>query len=103
MPSYSSDKLQPLNVGCFAPLKQAYGEEVIRSIQNGIYHINKENFLDLYKVSRKALSSENIYSGFNTSGLVPLSRQRVLDKLTIKNITPLTTAHGPRPGAAEAK
>jgi hypothetical protein len=49
MPSHSSDKLQPLDVGCFAPLKEAYSAEVMRSIQNSIHHINKENFLDLYK------------------------------------------------------
>jgi hypothetical protein len=95
MPSHSSDKLQPLDVGCFAPLKEAYGAEVMRSIQHGIHHIDKENFLDLYKESRKALSSKNICSGFEASGLVPLNPQRVLDKLTIKNITPPTTAHGP--------
>jgi hypothetical protein len=72
MPSYSSDKLQPLNVGCFAPLKEAYGREVMRSIQNGIHHIDKENFLDLYRELRKVLSSQNIHSGFTASGLVPL-------------------------------
>jgi hypothetical protein len=49
MPSHSSDKLQPLDVGCFAPLKEVYGIEVMRSIQNGIYHIDKENFLTLYR------------------------------------------------------
>jgi hypothetical protein len=32
MPSHSSDKVQPLDVGCFAPLKEAYGAEVMRSI-----------------------------------------------------------------------
>jgi hypothetical protein len=51
MPSHLSDKLQPLNVGCFAPLKEAYGAEVMRSIQHGIHYIDKENFLDLYKES----------------------------------------------------
>jgi hypothetical protein len=95
MPSHSSDKLQPLDVGCFAPLKEAYGREVMRSIQNGICHIDKDNFLDLYRESRKVLSSQNIHSGFAASGLVPLDPQRVLDKLTIKTITPPTTAHGP--------
>jgi hypothetical protein len=98
MPSYSSDKLQPLNVACFAPLKEVYGAAVMRSIQNGIYYINKENFLDFYKESWKALLSKNICSGFKASGLVPLNRQRVLNKLTIKNITPLNTAHGPLEG-----
>jgi hypothetical protein len=73
MPSHLSDKLQPLDVGCFAPLKEAYGAEVMRSIQHGIHYIDKENFLDLYKESRKALSSKNICSGFEASGLVPLN------------------------------
>jgi hypothetical protein len=103
MPSHSSDKLQPLDVACFAPLKEAYSAAVMRSIQNGIHHINKENFLDLYKESRKALLSKNICSGFEASGLVPLNPQRVLDKLTIKNITPPTTAHGPSDGSWVAK
>jgi hypothetical protein len=76
MPSYSSNKLQPLNVGCFAPLKEVYRREVMRSIQNGIHHINKENFLNLYRESRKVLSSQNIHSGFAASGLVPLDPQK---------------------------
>jgi hypothetical protein len=101
MPSHSSDKLQPLDVGCFAPLKEAYGAEVMRSIQNSIHHINKENFLDLYKGARKALSPSNIRSGFRASGLVPLNRQQVLDRLTIKHITPPSTAHGPLDGDRE--
>jgi hypothetical protein len=32
MPSHSSNKLQPLDVGCFAPLKEVYSTEVMRSI-----------------------------------------------------------------------
>jgi hypothetical protein len=95
MPSHSSHKLQPLDVGCFAPLKEAYGMQVMSSIRNGINHIDKENFLALYREARKALSSKNIRSGFEASGLVPLNCQRVLDKLTIKHITPPSTAHGP--------
>jgi hypothetical protein len=47
------------------------------------------------KESRKALSSENIHSGFNAASLIPLNPQRVLKKLTIKNITPPATSHGP--------
>jgi hypothetical protein len=75
-----------LYVGCFAPLKEAYGREVMRSIQNGIHHIDRENFLDLYRASRKVPASKNICSGFAASGLVPLDPQRVLDRLTINTI-----------------
>ena len=28
MPAHSSHILQPLNVGCFSPLKQAYGRQI---------------------------------------------------------------------------
>jgi hypothetical protein len=70
MPSHSSDKPQPLDLGCFALLKGAYCAEVMRSIRNSIHHINKDNFLDLYKGAQKALSPSNISSGFRASGLV---------------------------------
>jgi hypothetical protein len=103
MPSHSSNHLQPLDVGCFAPLKKAYGIQVTKRIQRGTYHIDKENFIDLYKEARKALLSKNICSGFGATGLVPLKPQRVLDKLTIKHITPPTTAHGPPDGVWVAK
>jgi hypothetical protein len=99
MPSYSSNHLQPLDVGCFAPLKEAYSAAVMKSIHNGIHHINKQNFLNLYRESQKAISPKNICSGFEASSLILLNPQRVLDKLTIKNITPLTTAHGPSDGS----
>lgn len=49
MPSHLSDKLQTLNISCFVPLKEAYSVEVMRSIQDGIHYISKENFLDVYK------------------------------------------------------
>jgi hypothetical protein len=99
MPSHSSNHLQPLDVGYFAPLKEAYSAAVMKSIHNGIHHIDKQNFLNLYRESWKAISPKNIYSGFEASSLILLNPQRVLDKLTIKNITPLTTAHGPLDGS----
>jgi hypothetical protein len=71
---------------------------VMKSIHNSIHYINKQNFLNLYRELWKAISPKNIYSGFEASGLIPLNPQRVLDKLTIKNITPLTIAYGPSDG-----
>jgi hypothetical protein len=67
----------------------------MKSIYNGIHYINKQNFLNLYRESQKAISPKNIYSGFEASSLILLNPQRVLDKLTIKNITPLTIAYSP--------
>jgi hypothetical protein len=94
MPSHLPNHLQPLDVGCFAPLKKTYGMQVTKRVQRGTYHIGKGNFIDFYKEARKALSPKNICSSCGAAGLVPLKPQRVLDKLTIKHITPPTTAHG---------
>jgi len=73
IPSYLSNYLQPFDVGCFAPLKEAYSKGVIESIQKGTYYINKVNFLDLYKEAQKSLLLKNIYSGFEASGLILLN------------------------------
>ena len=48
MASHSSHLLQPLDVSCFAPLKQAYGQQVQKSMQLGINHIDKQSFITLY-------------------------------------------------------
>ena len=45
MPPYSSHLLQPLNVGCFSPLKRAYGYQISSLIQSHINHITKLKFL----------------------------------------------------------
>jgi hypothetical protein len=45
MPPHASYILQPLNVRCFAPLKQAYKKE-IKSLADGhITHVDKKAFL----------------------------------------------------------
>jgi len=97
MPAHSSHCLQPLDVSCFAPLKQAYGQQVQKSMHLGINHIDKQGFLLLYQSSRKALSAANIQSGFAATGLVPFNPQRMLDMLNIqsKKITPPSSSHGP--------
>ena len=95
MPSHSSHCLQPLDVSCFAPLKQVYGQQVQTSMQLGINHIDKQSFLTLYQYSQtKALSAANICSGFSATGLVPYNLQQVLDCLEISKITPPNSSHG---------
>lgn len=45
MPPRSSNLLQPLDVGCFAPLKIIYGRKVQEQMLAGIHHIDKQDFL----------------------------------------------------------
>ena len=49
MPAHLSHILQPLNVGCFLALKQAYGYGVKQLMGCGVNHINKHEFLPLYR------------------------------------------------------
>jgi len=45
MPPHTSHLLQPLDVSCFSPLKRAYGREIEELARQGVYHIDKIDFL----------------------------------------------------------
>ena len=89
MPPHSSHLLQPLDVGCFSPLKRSYGQEVESRIQLGVNHIDKLEFLAMYKQTRTDTMTEaNICSGFAATGLVPYDPDRILSRLHIQMRTP---------------
>ena len=93
MPAHSSHLLQPLDVGCFAPLKQAYGRQVEGLIRLHINHVTKLEFLPAFKQAyQEAIANENIISSFRGAGLVPFNPEAVLLKLDIKlrTLTPPT-------------
>ncbi|KAL9567396.1 hypothetical protein ACKAV7_008471 [Fusarium commune] len=48
MPPHSSHLLQPLDVGCFGPLKRAYGREIEHLIRRSITHITKTQFFPAF-------------------------------------------------------
>ena len=48
MPPHTSHLLQPLDVSCFSPLKRAYRREVKELARQGVYHVNKIDFLAAY-------------------------------------------------------
>jgi hypothetical protein len=65
MPPHASHILQPLDVGCFAPLKQAYKKELRGLADNHINHIDKKAFLATFlAVYDKAILKSNILSSF---------------------------------------
>ncbi|USP75366.1 hypothetical protein yc1106_02640 [Curvularia clavata] len=100
MPPHSSHLLQPLDVGCFSPLKRAYSREVESLIRNHINHITKLEFLPAFKAAfDQSFTSANICSAFQGAGLVPLQPDTVLSKLDVQLRTPTTPA---LPALAEA-
>ena len=91
MPPHSSHLLQPLDVGCFSPLKRAYSRKVESLIRNHINHITKLEFLPAFKTAfDRSFTPANIRSAFQGAGLVPLQPDAVLSKLDIKLRTPTT-------------
>jgi hypothetical protein len=79
MPPYSSYLLQPLNVGCFSPLKQAYGDEISSLAWYSTKKIKKEAFLLAFKAAfKKAIIRNNICAGFKGAGLVPYNLEAVI-------------------------
>ncbi|KAL2016134.1 hypothetical protein VTK56DRAFT_4225 [Thermocarpiscus australiensis] len=89
MPPYSSHLLQPLDVGCFGPLKKAYGRQIEDLIRMQINHVSKLEFLCGFREAFFAsLTEKNIRGGFVGAGLVPYDSERVLSKLDIKLRTP---------------
>jgi hypothetical protein len=65
IPPHSSHILQPLDVGCFAPLKKVYGRQAENLIRNRINYITKAEFLPCFITAFKALfTPSNIQGGF---------------------------------------
>ena len=93
MPPHSSHLLQPLDVGCFSPLKRAYSREVESLIRHHINHITKLEFLPAFKAAfNRAFTLVNICSAFRGAGLVPLQPDAVLSKLDVQLRTPTPAA-----------
>jgi hypothetical protein len=90
MPPHSSHLLQPLNVGCFLPLKTAYRRQAEDLMHNHITHITKIEFLPCFIATFKALiTKSNIKGGFRGAGLVPHDLEAVILKLNVCLRTPL--------------
>jgi hypothetical protein len=92
MPLHLLHILQLLNVGCFAPLKQAYSREIRGLALDYISRINKKAFIATFtKVFKQAFLKANITASFKATRLVPRDPSVVLLKLNIKvcTLTPL--------------
>ena len=82
LPSHTSHKLQPCDVGAFSPLKQHYREGVERLYRGGSNVIGKQHFTKLYDQARsKAFTRRNILSGWSKTGLYPFNPDKVLQTI----------------------
>ncbi|KAG9186004.1 hypothetical protein G6011_02560 [Alternaria panax] len=84
MPPHTSHLLQPLDVSCFSPLKRAYGREVEELARQGVYHVDKIDFIAAYtRIRPIVFTQQNIKAGFQATGLVPPCPDHVLSSLTV--------------------
>ena len=65
MPAYLLYLLQPLNIGCFSPLKRAYRQQINGLVRDYINYITKLKFLPVFKAAfNSAITKDNIYASF---------------------------------------
>lgn len=86
LPPHASHLLQPLDVACFGPLKELYGQQIEDFMRNGINHVDKTDFLQTYKrIQPQFFSLGNIDSAFFASGLASYKPTRVLRLVDLLN------------------
>jgi hypothetical protein len=101
MPPHSSHLLQPLDVGCFSPLKKAYGSQIEELMRNGQTHITKDDFFPAFRAAfKRAITAENIKGGFRGAGIIPMNPEQVITQLTLYLKTP--TPPNSRPGSSHS-
>jgi len=89
MPAHSSHILQPLDVGCFSPLKRKYGHLILGLARNHIHHVDKMTFLPAFRDAFNAsITEENAKGSFRGAGLVPFNPEAVLSNLDARIRTP---------------
>jgi hypothetical protein len=98
MPAYASHLLQPLDIGCFAVLKQAYGRQIEHLIRYSITHILKTEFFNAFYAAFKAtFTKSNIRGGFKGTRLAPFNPENVISKLNIQLQTPTPPGEATKP------
>jgi hypothetical protein len=84
MPAHSTHRLQPLDVGLFAPLSTAYTKQLnaLALKSAGIVSITKRFFYPLFRDAfNEAFTQKNIKRAFEKTGIWPHNPEQVLSKL----------------------
>jgi len=88
---HSSHLLQPLDVGCFGPLKKVVSARLDQLLRVGVHRLEKREWVEAYVEAREAaLIPDNIQGGWWGAGLVPLNRVPVTHSLPTVIMRPTT-------------
>ena len=91
LPPHSTHRLQPLDVGIFAPLAHAYGKGIDRLIQSsdGFSRMTKRRFWPIFRDAwDEAFTLANVRSAFASPGIFPYNPAKVLGKVQMKTPAP---------------
>lgn len=101
VPPGSSHLLQPLELGCTAPLNTAFQEHIKTLRRHRATSMTDNQFLIALKESlTSAMTPENIAAGFQRSGIVPFEPRVVLPQLaTLEEVTSWEVPKAPSPPA----
>lgn len=82
LPPNSTSWAQPLDVGCFQPLKHYHSEAVDASIRAGVENFDRLEFLDAIPAIRDlAFKPSTVRSAFVKTGIVPWNPNTILEKI----------------------
>jgi hypothetical protein len=78
LPSHTTNRLQPLDVSCFKPLKTAWDKELVRKQrESGFRHLSKSDFVDsLCSIWGGALKPDSVKAGFEKTGIFPMDSSK---------------------------
>jgi len=96
LPSRSAYHLQPLDVGLFSPLTNAYKRRLRETSIYGAVNVTKGQFLEiLYGARLEAFTPANIAGAWRGAGLIPYDPAVVISKVQpISASATLTDSHG---------
>ena len=104
LPAHSSHLTQPLDVGCFSPLKTYYRQELSKVLAGGATSVNKPLFIHLYHLARvKTFTRSNIESAWAGSGLYPFNPSRVISRIPASSNWKSTTPPPATPPATQTE
>lgn len=83
LPPNSTDKLQPLDVGFFGPLKRRWREVLRSSSESDVtFRVSKKNFPGLLAKALGQLDCGRLLpKAFEKSGIFPISKEKALEKI----------------------
>lgn len=85
MPTHLLYLLQPLNIGCFSPLKRAYNIKIMALAHRSITYITKIDFLLAFKTAyTKTFIVETIKGAFRGARLIPHNPDIVILRLNMR-------------------